>query len=324
MIRLANRIILTERCNLSCPHCFNSMFRKQGDMDVDLFIKYMKKNAQYLWDRELRIMGGEPTIHPRIVEFVDEATKFFQTSSLFTNGVTLPELAKNDVFIRNHFAGKLAYAINGFTFNQNKFSDYKDCITFVKLHNVVPMKNVDEFIGRTFKQMELQPQVLLLFSPDTQINLVNDNVADEYRIPWMKAMTTILPELDRRGIPYGFDHYFPMCFYTQEMIDELHLNGILNLHTERISCCGDRHMGLIDYNFDLYFCNQTRIKLGSLLDDDGNPKLVPDIMKTLAQYSCVKTDNVKELSEKCRNCGAVASCKTGCFYNSIVKEREDG
>jgi len=80
-------------------------------------------------------------------------------------------------------------------------------------------------------------------------------------------------------------------------------------------------MGLIDYNFDLYFCNQTRIKIGSILDDNGEPKLVPEIMETLQKFSCVKTENVKNMSEKCRNCGVVASCKTGCFYNSIVKER---
>ena len=321
MIRLANRIILSEKCNLSCKHCFNSMFRKQGDMDVDLWIEYIKRNVSYLWDRELRIMGGEPTLHPRIVEFVEVSTKYFQLSSLFTNGTTLPELAKNDIFAENHFNGRLAYAINGFTFEQNRFSEYEDHISSIKLHNVVPLTGVHRFIKRVFKQLELQPKVLLLFSPDTQINLVDDKMAEEYRKSWMKAMVSIIPEVNKRGIPYGFDHYFPMCFYTQEMIDELHSNNIEGLHTERISCCGDKHMGLIDWNFDLYFCNQTRIKIGSILDENGYPMLVPEIMKTLSKYSCVKTESVKELSDKCRNCRVVASCKTGCFYNSIVRER---
>jgi radical SAM protein with 4Fe4S-binding SPASM domain len=323
MIRLANRIILTEQCNLSCSHCFNSMFRKQGMMDADLWIEYMKRNAPYLHDREFRIMGGEPTLHPRIVEIVDESSKYFMNSVLFTNGTTLPELCRNEVFVKNHFTGRLAYAINGFTFNQKKFDEYKEFISEVKLHDVVPLKDVDSFIDRVFEQMKLHPQVVLLFSPDTQINLVNNDVAKEYRTSWMKAMTKLLPVLDSRGIPYGFDHYFPMCFYTQEMIDELHLHGINDLHTARISCCGDRHMGLIDWNFDLYFCNQTRIKIGSILDENGYPMLVPDIMNILHKYSCVKTDNVKEVSDKCRNCAVVASCKTGCFYNSMVRENKD-
>jgi len=290
-------------------------------MDVDVLIDYIRKNAQYLYDRELRIMGGEPTLHPRIIEVVDEATKYFISLSLFTNGTTMPELAKDKVFIRNHFNGRLGYAINGFTFNQDKFDEYKDYISTMKLHNVVPLENVAGFIKRVYKQMELHPQVVILLSPNTQINLINDDIAKEYRKAWMKAMVAILPELELRGIPYGFDHYFPMCFYTQEMIDELHLNNIEGLHHARISCCGDHHMGLIDYNFDLYFCNQTRIKIGSILDENGEPMLVPDIMNMLHNYSCVKTENVKEMSDKCRNCGVVASCKTGCFYNSIVKER---
>ena len=323
MIRLANRIILTEQCNLSCPHCFNSMFRKQGMMDADSWIEYMKINAPYLHDREFRIMGGEPTLHPRIIEIVEESCRYFVNSSLFTNGTKMPELAKNEVFVKNHFSGRLEYAINGFTFNQKKFHEYKEYINTVKLHNVVPLKDVDSFIARVFEQMKLQPQIVLLFSPDTQLNLVNNDVAEEYRKSWMKAMIRLLPMLDTRGIPYGFDHYFPMCFYTQEMIDELHLYGISDLHTARISCCGDRHMGLIDWNFDLYFCNQTRIKIGSILNENGRPMLVPDIMNILHEYSCVKTDNVKELSDKCRNCGVVASCKTGCFYNSLVKEQDN-
>jgi len=321
MIRLANRIILTEACNLSCPHCFNSNHRKQGEMDADILIEYMRINAQYLWDRELRIMGGEPTLHPRIIEVVEEACKYFSTISLFTNGVTLPELVRDRVFVKNHFTGKLGYAINGFTFNQPQFDGYKDYIHTVKLHDVVPLENVDIFIDRVFKQMDLHPQITILLSPDTQVNLVDQNVAEEYRKSWMKAMIAILPELTLRAIPYGFDHYFPMCFYTQEMMDELHLNDIEGLHQVRISCCGDHHMGLIDHNFDLYFCNQTRIKIGSILDENGDPMLVPDIMNILHKYSCVKTDNVKELSEKCRDCGAVASCKTGCFYNSLRRDK---
>jgi radical SAM protein with 4Fe4S-binding SPASM domain len=32
---------------------------------------------------------------------------------------------------------------------------------------------------------------------------------------------------------------------------------------------------------------------------------------------------VKELSERCKNCGVVASCKTGCFYNSIVRDQKN-
>lgn len=323
MIRLANRIILTEQCNLSCSHCFNSMFRKQGVMDADIWIEYMKINAPYLHSDEFRIMGGEPTLHPRIVEIVDEASKYFLNSVLFTNGSTLPELARNEVFVKNHFSGRLGYAVNGFTFNQKKFDEYKEFIQLIKLHDVVPLNNVDAFIDKVFEQMKLQPQVLLLFSPDTQVNLVDDNMAKEYRKPWMKAMTTLLPVLDTRGIPYGFDHYFPMCFYTQEMIDELHSYGINNLHSMRISCCGDRHMGLIDWNFDLYFCNQTRYKIGSILDENGYPMLIPEIMKILQKNSCIKTEKIMELSEKCRNCGAVASCKAGCFYNSMVRDNKN-
>ena len=77
-------------------------------------------------------------------------------------------------------------------------------------------------------------------------------------------------------------------------------------------------MGLIDYNFDLYYCNQTRIKLGSILKDNGDVKTMDEIINMIQRGSRMKTNSIMELSDKCKGCAVLASCKVGCYYNTLV------
>lgn len=319
MIRLAHRMVLTENCNLSCPHCFNADVRKCGVMDADILIRFMRDNP--LESSVVKLMGGEPTIHPRIVDITKEACQSYGKVTLFTNGTTMSELVKEPIITKNHFQGLLEYTINGFTFEIDKFSSYKDYVQFITLHFVIPLKNSGKVIKKIEKCMNLYPQVAFLISPDTQVDLFNDHILDQYRTVWVDALTRVIPQLRNREISFDYDHRLPICFYTQKMIDSLHSRGIDEAHVLTITCCGDQYMGLISYNFDIYYCNQTRIKLGSLLDKGGNPKSISDVEKILQAGSNIKTEAIKKISDKCRNCVVVASCKAGCYYNSIIKER---
>ena len=122
-----------------------------------------------------------------------------------------------------------------------------------------------------------------------------------------------------------------MCFYTQEMLDELHKvpvhhkNSFVDaIHSMKITCCCEVQMGLILPNFDLYFCNQTRIKVGSILDENGEPKMMDEILAMLQPFSPKKTECIKALNPKCRECPVVASCKVGCYYTTLLGVKNEG
>lgn len=319
MIQLAHRIILTELCNKSCSHCFNRDFRTKGEMDVDILFKFIRENAMYLPQLEFKIMGGEPTLHPRFYEVVDEACKHYRLTSLFTNGSTMHKIAKEPMMIKHHFSGRLQYLINGFTFDIDKYPEYEEYVYRISLHCVVPLENVDSFIEKVLMYTERVPNCYIAISPDTQVNLFDDEILEKYRKSWIKSLTSIIPILINRGINFGYDHNFPICFFTQEMIDELHKYNLTNLYNARICCCGEITMGLIDYNFDLYYCNQTRFKIGSMLDTNGNLKSFDEINHMLQGMPKVKTDKICEMSDKCKECRALSSCKVGCYYNALCK-----
>ena len=319
MIELSHRITLTELCNRSCDHCFNSDFRKTGVMDADILIRFIRENSQHLSQTNLRLMGGEPTLHPRFYEVVEEGCKYYRHVNIFTNGSTMPKIAKDKMMAGNHRIKKVLYLINGHTFEIDSFDEYKEYIDFVTLFCVIPKTNVELFIEKVIQYSALGPSVMIILSSDTQANLFDDTVMENYRKDWMKAITEIVPVLRERKILFDFEHYFPICFFTQGMIEELRRNNLEDLRL-RITCCGETSLGLIDYNFDIYHCNQTRIKLGSMLDDNSNPKSLEEVTAMLQNGPRLKLESIRKISDKCRGCGALPNCKVGCHYNVLKRE----
>lgn len=328
MIQVAHRIVLTELCNGTCPHCFNSEFRKTAEMDVDKLVKFWRMNrGPYLADNRLKIMGGEPTMHPRIIEVMQEGCLYFGGVDLFTNGSQMLKIASDPLILRYHLTNVVQYIINGYTFDYDYIKDAIPFLREIVLHFVIP-SDVEEMRALCYKIENCMsiPIAHIIISPNTQVNLFDDEIQESYRKVWMEAITRIVPKMISKGIGFDYDHVLPICFYTQEMLDELHYcrydgNKYLDaIHSVKITCCCEEQMGLILPNFDMYFCNQTRIKLGSILDENGEPRKMEDITEMIQRFSSVKTKAIKELSPKCAKCAVVASCKVGCYYTTLLRE----
>lgn len=321
MIQLSQRFIITENCNASCPHCFNANVRGGGTIDADILIEYLKKNSGYIRKSDFRMMGGEPTLHPRFADIVDEAAKHVRRVKIYTNGLKMKEIVSNPLVMIPHFANKVLYILNGYVFNIDKVPEYQKYVKQLAVHMVVTLDDVDTMIEKTLKYIEMFPFILPVISPDSQVNIFDEDTLNRYRKVWMKAATTIIPRMDELRIPVNVDHYFPMCFYTQDMINELAVHDMQGFHRLKHGCCAETRMGLIDWNFDLYYCNQARIKIGSILNDNGKPKSMIDIVKMINQKgTSIKTEKIMELSDMCRDCAALPACKLGCFYNTLERE----
>jgi len=309
---------------MKCPHCFNKDARTAGTMDADILIDYIRKNSQSLRNSDLKMMGGEPTLHPRFSDIVREGCDNMHDVKIFTNGKTIDEICKLPVVFRNHMMGKVTYIVNGYTSNIEKLKIARDYIRNVKLHIVVTPRWDDKMMEKAINLIKLFPYVIPVISPDSQVNIFDEEELNKYRKIWVDTIIELLNTCFRIGVGFPqIDHYFPLCFYTQEMIDKLARNGYEGLSLLKMGCCGERVMGLIDWNFDIYYCNQTRIKIGSLLDSDGNPKYLQDILEMINKHGTgVKTIKIMEFSEKCRNCPSLSACKVGCFYNTLSRESE--
>jgi len=91
-------IMITQRCNLSCPYCFANEFTNTNteDMTIDNF----KKALDFIKTDPLErvgIIGGEPTLHPdfaRMLEIIinDDSIK---RAIIYTNGVFINRYIKH-------------------------------------------------------------------------------------------------------------------------------------------------------------------------------------------------------------------------------------
>jgi radical SAM protein with 4Fe4S-binding SPASM domain len=75
-------IDITEKCNRKCPTCY--MAPSQRHMRREVFCAIVDQGYK-LGFRELYILGGEPTLHPRLIEFLEYAKQKFKLVILVTN-----------------------------------------------------------------------------------------------------------------------------------------------------------------------------------------------------------------------------------------------
>lgn len=87
---------IVEHCNLNCSSCCHfSPLAKEEYLAPERFEKDCKRIAELTKRlRYIRLLGGEPLLHPKITDFFDIARTYFPDTplSLSTNGVLLPAM----------------------------------------------------------------------------------------------------------------------------------------------------------------------------------------------------------------------------------------
>jgi len=319
-----HRFVVTENCNLNCPHCFNAMARDCGVMDADLFIEFIEKNSVHLKDKRCLIMGGEPTLHPRIIEMILEATKHYYLVDLFTNGTKLDEIGTNPDIVKEHFKEKLTYTINGFAFSPKKYERWRSFNRRLNLHFVITTWGYEEITQKMLDCMAYYPDIKYTISSDTQVDLFDEESLNNYRKIYIDTIRKVIPELRARGIEWSTDHSFPACFYTEDMMNQLNEIDLPQFQYGNI-CCSCPNIGLINSNWDFQYCNQTRLILGSVLKENGELKTLEELQNEyITPAHKFKRDCIKNLREECKNCKALDTCRVGCYYNALVEHNSKG
>ncbi|MHC1783646.1 MAG: radical SAM protein [Anaerolineaceae bacterium] len=93
-------LILTNECNQRCSYCFaNSRIHTETEFLSYISEQSFKKYLDYL-DRsgidQVRFLGGEPSLHPKFPNFVQEAIEHGKNIIVFSNGL-MPDSALNSI-----------------------------------------------------------------------------------------------------------------------------------------------------------------------------------------------------------------------------------
>lgn len=85
------QIEITNKCNLSCLHCFNASGAPHPDELTTQEIFSLLDTLSPMGVYQVTFTGGEPLLHPDIFEIVEHARKAPMAVDIFTNGTLLTE-----------------------------------------------------------------------------------------------------------------------------------------------------------------------------------------------------------------------------------------
>lgn len=78
---------ITKRCNMACNYCYNP-HRTDQDMDISYFREVCKRLPGPVY---FRFLGGEPTLHPRLFDFIVTAREHGHHVFFASNGLRYNE-----------------------------------------------------------------------------------------------------------------------------------------------------------------------------------------------------------------------------------------
>ena len=248
--------------------------------------------------KEIKIMGGEPTLHPNFQEITKIAQKYFKNVSVFSNGLSskLQEFypRKSDSITYNfRFSKKISY--------ENLMLDKPGHRSLeIQLSEKTNVDALMEEITR-FKSYG---NVLVNFTLDCTENIFTHRaeIVSVYENIWQKCA--------KIGIRTGRDHSVPLCF----------IYGTKIPMTKPLSKCRLKCTGLIDADYNLRHCNQFSEQLVNMFNGD---RIIP--YQVFMNYLTNKHKKLQTtaLDKICKDCVFYGkNCNGGCFIakDNITKD----
>lgn len=113
---------VVEHCNLNCRGCNHfSCIAEEGFLDLEAFEKDFGRLAEISKKYfAIKILGGEPLLHPQITKFFDIARSHFPTTriQITTNGILLP--GKDEEFWNNCKKNRIVISVSQYPIKLDK------------------------------------------------------------------------------------------------------------------------------------------------------------------------------------------------------------
>jgi MoaA/NifB/PqqE/SkfB family radical SAM enzyme len=115
-------IHLTDHCNLKCSGCDNfSPLAPEVFADIAVVDRDLKRISELCDNRvrEIQLLGGEPLLHPKIIDFLNITKKYFTrtTVKLISNGVLITRM--EDDFWESCRQNKIEIVVTKYPININ-------------------------------------------------------------------------------------------------------------------------------------------------------------------------------------------------------------
>ena len=294
------RILITDKCNACCSNCINKAIRSES-----YFIDVLRFKSIALFFHEnnvtrIRIMGGEPTIHPKFGEIVSFSQTLFSRVTVFTNGLnnSILDFSPRESDSINYNA-RFVHIIPKEHFISDKPGSR---ILSIVIDCQIDAHQMTSTISTINEQIQ-NLKVSLTF--DCTVNIFKHRVylLDKFKILYDFCIS--------HQIEVIIDHGLPICFLYNSQMPSY----------KDFSKCSEHCAGLIDANCNLRFCNQISSETFSLFEGDRiKPFNLINNWLQLVFYQ----KQLTVLSKICLECPFYGDlCNGGCYIHRDLIRRED-
>ena len=224
-------LIITDRCNRACPYCFaqEKVRLSEGKVgmrflslpDLQYCLEFLKRSRR----RDLKLLGGEPTMHPEFIQIVEQALSHRIKVLVFTNGLWSTEVA--DYVAQNRNSSFT------FLFNVNELhlqSRWENERQAETLKLAGPRGRIGFNLYRTDFDLRFVEGLIDRFDLTREVRLGiahpiaghdNHYVADRDLPMVGERLLNQLDELQRKDILVSLDCGLPLCMFPEELLGKL-------------------------------------------------------------------------------------------------------
>lgn len=316
-------ILLTQKCIRSCPYCFAR--KHMHDSPPEDILKwedliYIADFFQSGGDSNLSLLGGEPFLHPDIVDYILYIINRGMHVTVFTSGVVgekmLSEAAQKLECVDPKM---LSFVVNMNNPKDTSFPENDAIARFLKSFarfstlsiNVYKLKFDYSYALDAINKYGLQRHIRLGLAHPIP-GKKNMCIKPEQLRAMAEELISYLPTFEAFNIHVGFDCGMPMCIFTDDEIGMLfkHTGGNLNFR------CG----AAIDVGPDMsvWACFPlSGYNKRSLFDFQNHEELC----RFFADFHNTVRVEVGGLFEKCDTCKyrEQGICSGGCLSHGLNK-----
>lgn len=223
-----SNLLLTTECNQTCPFCFATAQTGEITDDKYLSVELFKKYLDYL-DRSgmdsVRLLGGEPTIHPEFLSFVNMARERNKKINIFTNGLipkrvieVLSELNEDECRLLVNVTPNIEYSN---TINQTKLNVIKKLNQISMISHTIYHSDIDQFdhLIDVIDETGCQRAIRLGIALPTDTGNAYIHPKHYKKIGTM--LVDFIIKAHKENINFSFDCGFVYCMFSNEEITEL-------------------------------------------------------------------------------------------------------